>query len=69
MYRVLVGKPEGKKPLGRPRHRWEDYIQMDLQEVGCGGMDWIQLAQVREIWWALVNAVMNIRIKCGKFLD
>jgi hypothetical protein len=46
IYRVLVGKPEGKRPLGRPRHRWEDNIKMDLQEVGCGGMDWIDVAQV-----------------------
>ena len=46
LYRVLVGKPEGKRPLGRPRHRWEDNIQIDLQEVRCGGMDWIELAQV-----------------------
>ena len=48
VYRVLLGKPEGKRPLGRPRHRWEDNIKMDLQEVGCGGMDWIELAQDRE---------------------
>jgi len=48
VYRVLVGKPEGKKPLGRPRRRWEDNIKMDLQEVGCGGMDWIELAQGRD---------------------
>ena len=48
VYRVLVGKPEGKRPLGRPRHRWEDNIKMDLQEVGCGGMDWIELAQDRD---------------------
>ena len=60
VYRVLVGKPEGKRPLGRPRNRWEDNIKMDLQEVGCGGMDWIELAQDRGRWWALVNAVMNL---------
>ena len=60
VYRVLVGKPEGKRPLGRPRHRWEENIKMDLQEVGCGGMDWIELAQDRDRWWALVNAVMNL---------
>jgi hypothetical protein len=59
MYRVLVGKPEGKRPLGRPRHRWEDNIKIDLQEVG---MDWIKLAQDRDRWWALVNAVMNLRV-------
>ena len=57
--RVLVGKLEGKKPLGRPRHRWEDNTKIDLQEVGCGGMDWIELAKDRDKWWALVNAVMN----------
>ena len=60
VYRVLVRKPEGKRPMGRPRHRWEDNIKMDLQEVGCGGMDWIKLAQDREGWRALVNAVMNL---------
>ena len=60
VYRVLVGKPEGKTPLGRPRHRWEDNIKMDLQEMVCGDMDWIKLAQDRERWWALVNAVMNL---------
>jgi hypothetical protein len=60
VYRVLVGKPEGKMPLGRPRHRWEDNIRMDLQEVGCGGMDWIGLAQDRDRWWVIVNAVMNL---------
>ena len=59
---VLVGKPEGKRPLGRPRRRWEDNIKMDLQEVGCGGMDWIKLAQDRDRWQALVNAVMNLQV-------
>jgi len=59
---VLVGKPEGKRPLGRPRHRWEDYIKMDLQEVGCGSVDWIDLAQYRDRWRALVNVVMNLRV-------
>jgi hypothetical protein len=62
VYWVLVGKPEGKKPLGRPRRRWEENIKMDLQEVGCGGMDWIELAQDRDRWRAFVNAVMNLRI-------
>ena len=59
--RVLVGKPEGKRLLGRPKRRWEDNIKMDLQEVGCGVMEWIGLAQVRERWRALVSAVMNLR--------
>ena len=58
--RVLVGKLEGKRPLERPRHRWEDNIRMDLQEVGCEGVDWVELAQDRDRWWALVNAVMNL---------
>ena len=56
------GKPEGKKPLGRPRCRWEDNIKMHLQEMGCGGMDWIELAQDRDRWQALVNAAMNLRV-------
>jgi len=60
VFKVLVGKPEGKRPLGRHRRRWEDNIKMDLQEVGCGGMDWIELAQDKDRWRALVNAVMNI---------
>ena len=64
-----MGKPEGKKPLGRPRRRWEDNIMMDLQEAGCGGMDWIELAQDRDRWRAVVTAVMKLRIKCGEFLD
>ena len=59
VYRVLLVKPEGKEPLGRPRRRWEDNIKMDLQEVGCGGMDCIGLAQDRDRWRALVNVVMN----------
>jgi hypothetical protein len=62
VYRVLVGKPEGKRPLGRIRRRWDDNIKMDLQEMGCGGMDWIELAQDRDRWRALVNAVMNIQV-------
>ena len=61
VYRVLVGKPEGKRILGRPRHRWVDNFKMDLQEVGCRGTDWIELAQFRDSWRALVNAVMNFR--------
>ena len=62
VYRVSVGKPEGKRPLGRPRRRWEDNIKMNLQEVGCGGVDWIELAQDRDRWRALVNAVMSLRV-------
>jgi len=68
--RILVGKPEGKRPLGRPRRIWEDNIKMDLEEVGCGDMDWIELAQDRDKWRALVNAVMNLRVpqNAGNFL-
>ena len=62
MYRVLMCKPEGRRPLGRHRHRWADNIRMDLQEVGCGYMDWIGLAQDRDRWRTLVSAVMNLRI-------
>jgi len=62
MYRVLVGEPEGRRPLGRPRRRWLDNIRMDLQEVGCGYMDWIGLVQDRDRWRTLVSAVMNIRV-------
>ena len=62
VYRVLVGKPEGRIPLGRPRRRWVDNIRIDLQEVGCGYMDWIGLAQDRDRWRTLVSAVMNLRV-------
>ena len=62
VYRVLVGKHEGKRPLGCPRSRWEDNNKMDLQEVGCRGMDWIELTQGRDRWRTLVSAVMNIRV-------
>jgi len=62
VFRVLVGKSERKIPLGRPRRKWEDNNKMDLQEVGCGGMDWMELAQNRDRWRALVNAVMNLRV-------
>jgi hypothetical protein len=60
VYRVLVGKHEGKRSLGRPRLRWEDNIKVDFQEVGCGGMDWIELAEDSDRWRALMNAVMNL---------
>ena len=62
VYRVLVGKPEGKRPLGRPRRRWEDNIKTDLQEVGGSRGDWMELAQDRDSWWALVSTVMNLRV-------
>ena len=62
VYRVLVGKPEVKRPRGRPRRRWEDNIKMDLQEGGRGGMDWIAAAQDRDRWRALANAVMDLRV-------
>ena len=62
VYRVLMRKPEGKRPLGRPRRRWEDNIRMDLQEVGCRDMDWIELVQDRDRWRALVSAVINLRV-------
>jgi hypothetical protein len=61
-YMILVGKPEGKRPLGRPRRWWADNIKMDLREIGWDGMDWIHLAQDRDQWGALVNAVMNLRV-------
>jgi hypothetical protein len=71
VYRVLVGKPEGERPLVRPRRRWEDNIKIDLQEVGCTSIDFIDLAQDRNGWRALVNMVMSLRVpkKCRKFLD
>jgi hypothetical protein len=59
-YRILMGKPEGKRPLGRPRCRWEDNIKMELKEIGWGGMDWIDLAQDRDQWRALVYTIMNL---------
>jgi hypothetical protein len=62
VYKALVGEPDGKRPLGRPRHRWEDNIKMYLQEVGGGGMDWIELVQERDRWQALANAVMNLQV-------
>jgi hypothetical protein len=61
-YRILVGNPEGKRPLGRPRRRWVDNIKMDLREIGWDGIDWIDLAQDRDQWRVLVNAVMNLRV-------
>jgi hypothetical protein len=69
--RVLVGKPKRKRPLGRPRHRWEDNIKMDVRETGWGGMHWIHVAQDRDQWRALVNTVMNFRVQqnSGKFLS
>jgi hypothetical protein len=71
VYRVLVGKPEEKRPLGRPRHSWENNIKMDLQEVGGESINGIDLAQDRDRWRALVSVLMNLRgsIKCRKFLD
>jgi hypothetical protein len=62
VYKVLVGKPEGKRPLGRPRRRWEDGIRMDLREIGLGGVDCIRLSQDRDRWRAVVSAVMNLRV-------
>jgi len=62
LYMVLLGKPEGRRPLGRPRRRWVDNIRTDFQEVGRGYMDWIGLAQDRESWWTLVSAVTNLRV-------
>jgi hypothetical protein len=70
-YRILVGKPEGTRALGRPRRRWRDNIKMDIREIGWGGMDWNRLAQDMDKWRALVNTVMNLQIlrKVGKFLS
>jgi hypothetical protein len=70
-YRILVGKPEGKRPLGRPRRKWVDNIKMDLREIGWDSMDWIDLAQDRDQWRALVKTVMNLRVlyKAGKYLS
>jgi hypothetical protein len=62
VYKVLVGKPEGKRPLGRPRRRWKDGIRMDLREIGLGSVDWIRLAQERDRWRAVVSAEMNLRV-------
>jgi hypothetical protein len=62
VYRVLVGKPEEKRPIGRPRRKWEDNIKMDFQEVGFWGMDWVEPPHDRDSWQALVNAVMNLRV-------
>jgi hypothetical protein len=69
-YNILVGKPEGRRPLGRPRRRWEDNIRMDIREIGFGDVDWIHWAQDRDRWWALVNTVMNLRVpqNAGNFL-
>jgi hypothetical protein len=66
VYKVLVGKPEGKRPLGRPRRMWEDGIRMDLTEIGLGGVDWIRLAQDRDRWRAVVSAVMNLRVLAAR---
>jgi hypothetical protein len=62
VYKVLVGRPEGKRPLGRPRRRWEDGIRIDLREIGLRGVDWILLSQDRDRWRAVVSAVMNLRV-------
>jgi hypothetical protein len=70
-YKISVGRPEGKRPLGRPRRRWEDNIRMGLGEVVWKGVDWMNLAQDRDLWWAVVNTVMHLRVpkKGGEFLD
>jgi len=69
VYKVLVGNREEKRPIGGPRPRWEDNIKIDLQKVGCGSMDWIELAQDMDRWREIVNAVMNLPAKYGEFLD
>jgi hypothetical protein len=61
-YNILVGRPEGRRPLGRPRHRWEDNIKIDIREIVFGDVDWIHLARYRDTWLALVNTVMNLRV-------
>jgi hypothetical protein len=63
VYNILVGKAEGKRPLARPRRRWENNIKTDFQEVGCGSVDWIDLARDRGTWWAVVNTAMNLRVQ------
>jgi hypothetical protein len=68
-YKVLVGKPEGKIPFGRPRHRWEEWVRIDLGEIGLGGVDWIRLAQKRDWWRAVVSAVMNLRVLAPRTLS
>jgi hypothetical protein len=68
VYKVLVGKPEGKRPLGRPRRRWEFGMRMDLRKIGFGGVDWIRLAQDRDRWRAVVSAVMNLRVLAPRSL-
>jgi hypothetical protein len=62
VYKVLVGKPEGRRPLGRPKRRRQEWVRMDLREIGLGSVDWIRLAQDRDRWWAVVSAVMNLRV-------
>ena len=70
VYRVLVGKPEGKRPLGKPGRRWEDNIKMDLQEVACGNMDWVDLAQIGQVAGACeYGNELRGSVKCGEFLD
>jgi hypothetical protein len=69
VYKVLVGKPEGKRPLGRPRRRWEDEIRMHITEIGLGCVDWIQLAQDRDRWQAVVSAVINLRVLAPRLVS